>query len=205
MLISIEGIDGSGKTTLINKLGESLADLDPVITREPSTTWIGEQVRRAISEHVNAISEALLFAADHADHLETVVKPALEHGKIVISDRYIDSRYAYQSVTLEGIIVQPLQWLRQVHERWTIMPDRTFLLVLPIQKAIERLTRHESREHFEQSEILNRVQTQYLELATADPKRFVLIDALKEKEEIHQFVSSDIRNLAESSQKRRRF
>lgn len=204
MLISIEGIDGSGKTTLLNKLGKSLADLNPVLTREPGSTWIGEQVRRAIQEHMDPITEALLFAADHAAHLAMIVKPALQQGKLVITDRYIDSRYAYQSVTLDGVITQPLQWLRQIHERWTIRPDRTFLLIIPIPIAIERVTSHKSKEHFEHADILDRVQAQYLDLAAADPKRFVLIDSLKEKEEIHQFVSLEIRTLVESSQKRHR-
>ncbi|NLD57012.1 MAG: dTMP kinase, partial [Methanomicrobiales archaeon] len=103
MLITLEGIDGSGKSTLHASLKELLPDLDPLFTREPGATWVGDQVRRAIKERSDPITEATLFVADHAEHLATVVRPALAEGRLVISDRYSDSRYAYQSVTLQGI------------------------------------------------------------------------------------------------------
>ena len=77
LLISIEGIDGSGKSTLIGALRESLKDLDPVFTREPGSTSVGDAVRRAIAERVDPVTEALLFVADHAAHIATVVRPAL--------------------------------------------------------------------------------------------------------------------------------
>ena len=108
LLITIEGIDGSGKSTLVSALRESLKDLDPVFTREPGSTWVGDAVRRAIAERVDPVTEALLFVADHAAHLETVVRPALDGERMVISDRYTDSRYAYQGVMLEGKIPDPL-------------------------------------------------------------------------------------------------
>ena len=100
MLITLEGIDGSGKSTLHESLREPLADLDPLFTREPGATWVGDQVRRAIREQIDPVTEATLFVADHAAHLAKVVRPALAEGRLVISDRYSDSRYAYQSVTL---------------------------------------------------------------------------------------------------------
>lgn len=196
MLITLEGIDGSGKSTLVESLQSSLADLDPVFTREPGATWIGDAVRRAVKEHLDPITEALLFTADHAAHLSAVVRPALRAGRLVISDRYTDSRYAYQSVTLEGEISSPLSWLQALHMGWSLRPDRTFLLILPVDKAMERLGDHASREHFESAEILARVQARYLDLAAADPTRFVIIDAGKEKEEIHAFVEAEIRRLA---------
>jgi dTMP kinase len=94
LLITIEGIDGTGKSTLIAALKEKLADLDPIFTREPGATWVGEAVRRAIKEQTDPVTEATLFVADHAAHLATLVRPALAQGKLVISDRYTDSRYA---------------------------------------------------------------------------------------------------------------
>jgi len=75
VLITLEGIDGSGKSTLLSALEKSLSDLSPVFTREPGATWVGEQVRRAITERADPVTEALLFAADHAAHLEAVVTP----------------------------------------------------------------------------------------------------------------------------------
>lgn len=154
---------------------------------------MGESVRRAIAEETDPITEALLFAADHAAHLRTVVKPALEKGKLVISDRYTDSRYAYQCVTLEGFIADPLCWLRQVHGSWSVKPDHTILLILPVEVSLSRTFAKAHRDHFEETGILTRVQANYLSLAAEDPSRFIIVDALKEKKEIHGFVNGVIR------------
>jgi dTMP kinase len=204
VLITLEGIDGTGKSTLHAALAESLADLNPLFTREPGATWVGNSVRRAIAEQIDPVTEALLFVADHAAHLATVIRPALAQGQIVISDRYVDSRYAYQSVTLEGVVPQPLAWLQALHNGWTIVPDTTFLFIMPVDEALERLKAKNGREHFERKEILEKVQKNYLELARADPSRFIIIDALKGKEEIAEFVAAAIRQIAGSSRSRHR-
>ena len=204
MLITIEGIDGSGKSTLLASLRELLADLDPLFTREPGSTWVGGSVRRAVAERMDPITEALLFCADHAAHIETVIRPALEEGRLIISDRYSDSRFAYQPVVLGGVIPDHLSWLRRIHEGWSIRPDRTFLLVLPIEDAISRLDPEKKREYFESPEILARVQENYLNLAAADPARFIIVDALLPKEEVAGFVADEIRTCARSSRSRPR-
>ncbi len=204
LLITLEGIDGSGKSTLHRALQESLADLDPVFTREPGATWIGESVRRAIAEQMDPVTEATLFVADHAAHLEKIIRPALADNRLVISDRYSDSRYAYQSVTLEGVIPDPEGWLRAMHNDWTIRPDRTFLFVLPVEEALSRLKPQDEREHFEKREILEKVQNNYLKFARDDPSRFILVDAMKEKDEITLFVADAIRQILLSSQSHRR-
>jgi dTMP kinase len=165
---------------------------------------VGETVRRAIAEEADPVTEALLFAADHAAHLDAVVKPALEQGTLVISDRYTDSRYAYQGVTLEGHIPDPLCWLRQVHGSWSVKPDLTILLVLPVEEALSRGSVKAHREHFEEAGTLTRVQANYLSLAAGDPSRFVVVDALQEKEEIQRFVSRVIREYAGQSRSRTR-
>ena len=203
VLITLEGIDGTGKSTLHSGLAELLVDLNPVFTREPGSTWVGDSVRRAIAEQTDPVTEALLFVADHAVHLATVIRPALADGRIVISDRYTDSRYAYQSVTLENVIPEPLAWLQALHNGWTIVPDKTFLFIIPVEMALERLAAKSGREHFERKEILEKVQKNYLELARNDPSRFVIIDASKEKEEIRQFVAGAIRQFFLSSRSRR--
>jgi dTMP kinase len=202
MLITLEGIDGSGKSTLHASLRVLLLDLDPVFTREPGATWVGDSVRRAIAEQIDPITEATLFVADHAAHLAAVVRPALAEGKIVISDRYSDSRYAYQSVTLQKIIQDPEMWLRAMHNGWTIVPDRTFLCVLPIDDALTRLKPDSQREHFEKREVLEKVQNNYLAYARAEPSRFVLVDALKDREEIARFVAEAIREMAKGGKKK---
>lgn len=204
LLITIEGIDGTGKSTLMAALKEELADLRPVFTREPGATWVGEAVRRAIAEQIDPITEATLFVADHAAHLATVVRPALEKGNLVISDRYTDSRYAYQSVTLEGVIPKPLEWLRAMHNHWSIVPDKTFLLVISVDAALARLSKKNGREHFERREVLEKVQNNYLEFAKNEPSRFVIVDAKKEKEEVTRFVANAIRLTLQSSRSHRR-
>jgi dTMP kinase len=204
VLITIEGIDGSGKSTLHSALMEPLADLSPVFTREPGATWIGDQVRRAIAEEIDPVAEALLFIADHAAHLAKVVRPALAQGRPVISDRYLDSRYAYQAAMLEGAVPRPMDWLKQVHDAWTIVPDLTILLVLPVDLALARLGPGRKREHFEQPAFLEQVQRNYLALAEEEPARFVLVEAEKEREEIIRFCSDLIRQTCESRRSHRR-
>jgi dTMP kinase len=204
LLITLEGIDGSGKSTLHQMLQEYLADLDPVFTREPGATWVGESVRRAIAEQIDPITEATLFVADHAAHLAKIIRPALADGKLVISDRYSDSRYAYQTVTLKGVIPQPEEWLRAMHDGWSIVPDKTFLCVLPIDEALSRLKPQNKREHFEKRDVLENVQNNYLIFARRDPSRFIIVDAMKEKDEIAMFVADSIRQILQLSRSHRR-
>jgi dTMP kinase len=204
LLITLEGIDGSGKSTLHQMLQELLADLDPVFTREPGATWVGESVRRAIAEQIDPITEATLFVADHAAHLAKIIRPALADGKLVISDRYSDSRYAYQTVTLKGVIRQPEEWLRAMHDGWSIVPDKTFLCVLPIDEALSRLKPQNKREHFEKRDVLENVQNNYLIFARRDPSRFIIVDAMKEKDEIAMFVADSIRQILQLSRSHRR-
>jgi dTMP kinase len=204
LLVTLEGIDGSGKSTLHLALQELLADIDPVFTREPGATWVGESVRRAIAEQIDPVTEATLFVADHAAHLAKIIRPALAEGKLVISDRYSDSRYAYQAVTLTGVISNPEKWLRAMHNGWSIVPDKTFLCILPVEEALARLKPQNEREHFENGDLLEKVQHNYLTFARADPSRFVLVDAMKEKDEIAMFVADSIRQLLQLSRSHRR-
>lgn len=204
VLITLEGIDGSGKSTLFSSLTQSLSDTGAVFTREPGATWIGDQVRRAIAEEVDPVTEALLFAADHAAHLESVIRPALARGVAVISDRYTDSRYAYQWATLEGIMPDPLAWLRSMHNGWTIPPDHTLLIVLPVEVALSRKKESGKKEHFEELSLLEKVQQHYLILAAEDPSRFLVVDGELEKEELASFAEKSIREWCESSQSRYR-
>ena len=145
-----------------------------------------------------------LFVADHAAHLATVVRPALAEHRLVISDRYSDSRFAYQSVTLAGVIPEPEQWLRAMHDGWSIVPDKTFLLVIPVDDALARLSTKSGREHFERREVLEKVQNRYLEFAKAEPGRFVIVDALLDKDKVARFVAEGIRQVLKEGKKRKR-
>jgi dTMP kinase len=204
VLVTLEGIDGSGKSTLLAALKESLANLSPVFTREPGATWVGESVRRAIAEQIDPVCEATLFVADHAAHLATVVRPALAEHKLVISDRYSDSRFAYQAVTLEGVIPEPERWLRAMHDGWSIVPDKTFLLAIPIDDALARLSKKSGREHFERRDVLEKVQNRYMEFARAEPDRFVIVDSMLDKDAVAEFVAGAIRQVVAEGKKRRR-
>jgi dTMP kinase len=204
VLVTLEGIDGTGKSTLLAGLQPLLADLDPVYTREPGATWVGESVRRAIAEQIDPVCEATLFVADHAAHLATVVRPALAEHRLVISDRYSDSRFAYQAVTLDGVIPEPEKWLRAMHDGWSIVPDKTILLVIPVEDALARLSTKSGREHFERREILEKVQNRYLEFARAEPDRFIIVDAMLDKDEVARFVGDAIRLVVTNGQKHKR-
>lgn len=106
MLISIEGLDGSGKTTTERVLVEKYQNQDIITTREPyNSEWLGKQVKNAISdEEAHPLSTLLLFMADHTYHYHNIIQPALDDGKTVITDRYIDSRYAYQGGSIETFV-----------------------------------------------------------------------------------------------------
>lgn len=193
MLITLEGIDGSGKSTLYAGLKDRLADLDPLFTREPGSPYLGDAVRRAIAENGDPMVEAALFVADHAVHLAGVVRPALREGRLVISDRYSDSRFAYQEVSLADVHPDPHGWLEAVHAGWSIRPDMTILLVLPVGIAVSRLVGRTAQEHFERQEFLESVQKNYLARTAEDPARFVLVDADRDAETILDFVEKSIR------------
>lgn len=165
---------------------------------------MGDSVRRAIAEQIDPVTEATLFVADHAAHLSTVVRPALAQGKLVISDRYSDSRYAYQSVTLQKIVPDPEGWLRAMHNGWTIIPDRTFLCVLPVDDALTRLRPDRKREHFERQEVLENVQNNYLMYARNEPSRFVIVDAMLARETVASFVADAIREMWAAGKKKRK-
>ena len=196
MLITLEGIDGSGKSTLYEGLKTRLSDLDVLFTREPGSPYLGDAVRKAIADNSDPLAEAALFVADHAVHLADVVRPALEKKQIVISDRYTDSRFAYQQVSLKGAHPNPKAWLTAVHKGWSITPDLTFLLLIAPEKALMRVSGRGETEHFEQKEFLEAVQKNYLARMEEEPFRFVAVDATLPPETILDFVERSIRERA---------
>jgi len=180
MLITLEGIDGSGKTTVAEALQDSLPEA--VFTREPTDSWYGEAVDRSIGDDdADPLAELFLYTADHADHLSRVVRPALSADKLVVSDRYSDSRYAYQGATLEGVVRRPVEYVRGVHEPFTRAPDATLYLDVPPETGAERAG---ATNKFETADYLARVRENYERLIEADPDRFVRIDATRSPEEV---------------------
>jgi len=176
-LITIEGIDGSGKSTVLRSLKEKLGKYDPIYTQEPTRGHIGDVVRDVIGTDADHLAEAFLFVADHAEHVNRLLKPALESGKIVISDRYSDSRYAYQGVTLSDSFEDPIKWIQDIHRGWTIVPDLTILLDVDPKIAVKRCSGRFATTKFEKIEFLRKVQSNYLRLAKEEPERFVIVDS----------------------------
>ena len=180
MLITLEGIDGSGKTTVAEALQDTLPEA--MFTREPTDSWYGEAVERSIRDDgADPVAELFLYTADHADHLSRVVRPALEAGKVVVSDRYSDSRYAYQGATLDGVVRRPMEYVRGVHEPFTRAPDATLYFDVPPETGAERAG---ATNKFETAGYLAEVQANYERLIEAEPDRFIRIDATRSPEAV---------------------
>ena len=180
MLVTLEGLDGSGKTTVAEALEASRPDA--TFTQEPTESWYGEAVRRSIGDDdADPIAELFLYTADHADHLTRVVRPALDRGELVVSDRYSDSRYAYQAAALEGRVDRPLEYIIGVHTPWTRPPDATLYLDVDPETGAARSG---AQNKFEQAAFLRSVSEQYERLIETDPERFVRIDATRSPEAV---------------------
>jgi dTMP kinase len=186
MLVTLEGLDGSGKTTVLQALRD--AHPDAVFTREPTGSWYGDAVRRSLGDDdADPVAELFLYTADHAAHLADVVRPALAEGDLVVSDRYSDSRYAYQAVTLEGVVDRPMEYVRGVHQPFTRPPDRTVYLDVDPETAAARSDR---ANKFETVEHLRAVQENYERLVDAEPDRFFRVDAERSPESVIDSVES---------------
>ncbi|WP_049922620.1 dTMP kinase [Halopiger djelfimassiliensis] len=177
MLVTLEGLDGSGKTTVWEALQEVYPEAR--FTREPTNSWYGDVVYRSIDDDdADPLAELFLYTADHADHLSRVIDPALDRGDLVISDRYADSRFAYQGATLAADdrhdLDDPLEYVVEVHRAFSIEPDLTVFLDVDPETAAERAG---TTNKFERAEYLESVQTNYERLIERDPDRFVRVDA----------------------------
>lgn len=202
LFISFEGVDGAGKTTQVNLLADHLRTLgrEVVVTREPGGTALGTQIRAMLltanlGEEISPRTEALLFAADRAQHVSEVVRPALERGAIVITDRYLDSSLAYQSggreLTADDIRTLSM-WATN-----NLLPARTYLLDIDPRASHTRLEHAEDRMESAGDDFQQRTRTAFLELAAAQPQRFRVIDAQQPVEKIAGLICDDVANLLE--------
>ena len=194
MLITLEGLDGSGKTTAWEVLREEYPDF--VFTREPTETWYGEAVQRSVEDDdADSVAELFLYTADHAAHLADTVRPALADGKTVVSDRYSDSRYAYQAVSIQDAVKRPLEYIRGVHQPWTRPPDATIYLDVDPETGAARSG---ATNKFEQAAFLSQVEENYERLMKAEPERFVRVDATRSPEEVLESVLDAVERLTEA-------
>ncbi|MCK9566908.1 MAG: dTMP kinase [Methanothrix sp.] len=190
LLITLEGIDGSGKGTAAKYIATRLAETMPerrlVLTAEPTSGPVGRILRAEMAKACDdetkpaaakQMQELFLFMADHAHHLTKTVLPALDTGAIVLSDRYADSTAAYQGVTLRGIVPDPVSWIQSIYRPWNLVPDRTLLFVLDPHVALQRMQSRRERQKFERLEFLQSVDENFRRMAALEPERFVQIDA----------------------------
>jgi len=189
MLVTLEGLDGSGKTTVWERLrADDDLPNDAVFTREPTDSWYGEAVMRSIGDDdADSLAELFLYTADHAAHLADTVRPALDDGALVVSDRYSDSRYAYQGATLADSdhFDDPLAYVERVHGPWTRPPDRTVYLDLDPETAARRSG---ATNKFETADYLADVRANYERLIDSDPDRFVRVDATQDPDTVYEQV-----------------
>ena len=192
MFITLEGPEGSGKTTAVDYAVSKLEEMGYKIvrTREPGGTPIAEQIRNVILDKANTAmderTEALLYAASRRQHLVEKVWPALKEGKIVICDRYLDSSLAYQGGA-RGLGVENILNVNNFATEGTF-PDLTLLFDIDPKVGLARIAANANREFnrldLEKLDFHNKVRNTFLELAKRYPERFIVIDASKSREEV---------------------
>ena len=202
LFITLEGGDGTGKSTQSALIGEwyTQQGREVVFTREPGGTDLGNELREIVLHsrgHIAPRAEALLYAADRAHHIATVVRPALERGAVVIQDRYLDSSVAYQGA---GRVLDPDE-VRHV-SMWAtegLVPDVTVLLDLdPVigRDRLDAANKQFDRLEAEAVEFHTRVRESYLAMAAAEPDRFVVVDATLDRHNIRDAIVARLATLS---------
>ncbi len=198
VFIAFEGGEGTGKSTqskLLKKWLEKEGE-DVVLSREPGGTDLGQGLRKILLGHeTGAISpraEALLYAADRAHHVFSLIRPALDRGDVVITDRYFDSSIAYQGA---GRVLQPNEVARI--SRWateSLFPTLTIIIDMPADVGLGRL---KSRDRLEAEPLAfhERVRNEFLQIAAMDPERYLIVDGLQEIDDIHEQIISRVGEL----------
>jgi dTMP kinase len=192
--VSFEGIDGAGKSTHIESFAKLLQDRYPsrevVMTREPGGTPLGEQLRKLLLDApMHLETEALLMFAARREHIAQVIEPALQAGKIVISDRFTDASFAYQGGG-RGLSLSKLNelelWVQSRENGTHLQPDLTILFDLPGSVAEARRSKVRAPDKFEKMDLdfFERVRQEYLRRAKDEEQRFYLVDATQSQEKI---------------------
>ncbi len=200
IFITFEGVEGSGKSTQIDLLAGFLNEngYEVIRTREPGGTPIGDKIRKIVLNpdfsEMDFKTEALLYAANRAQHIEEVIKPALAEGKVILSDRYVDSSFAYQSYG-RGLDKKKIETLNN----WAtddLKADLTILLNIPADEGLRR-TESSLADRIEQEDIgfHDRVSKGFLKIAKKFPQRIKIIDATRDVDQIHQEIVKIVQEL----------
>lgn len=195
--IVFEGGDGAGKSTQVALLREALerAGREVTVTRQPGGTPLGQQIRDLVlhGDHVAPRAEALLFAADKAHHVETLVRPALQRGEVVISDRYTDSSVAYQGAGRE-------LGAQEVHDlnMWAVedlVPDLTVVVDISAEEGRRRRGAVHDRLEAEEDAFHEAIRQHFLAMARGNPGRYLVVDGTLPPEQIHAEVMGRLEKL----------
>lgn len=189
--ITLEGVDGAGKTSHIEFIKEYLTNLkfDFIMTREPGGTELGERLREILlHDEMTPKTETILMFAARNEHIEKVIRPGLMSGAIVISDRFTDASYAYQSGG-KGVEDEVIDVLKDLVQK-NLQPDLTFLFDLPVEVSIKRLKKTRKLDKFEKEEkdFHENVRKKYLMIAKNNPKRFSVLNSEKSIDEIQSQI-----------------
>jgi dTMP kinase len=201
MFITLEGIEGSGKTTQIEYIAEYMKDKgrECVVTREPGGTDIGKKIRAILldskSKKLDPSAEMLLYTADRIQHVNEIIRPALSSGKIVLCDRYFDATIAYQGIA-RGIDMDLINMLH-TNVVDNLRPDITILLDLSVEEGLKRAwkqidngmrTNRETRFEEEKITFHKKVREGYLKLASMEPERFRIVDASRSENDVQKDI-----------------
>jgi len=197
MFIAFEGGEGAGKSTQARLLAIWLREngYDVLATHEPGATKVGMRLRALLLDTAHTglspWAEVMMYAADRAEHVASVIGPALARGTIVVTDRYIDSTLAYQG----GGRQLPVNAIRRVNELATggLVPDLTFLLDLPPEAGLGRRASSADRLEAEPAQFHERVRAAFLALASAEPDRYVVLDATRDPTQLSKTVQAALR------------
>ncbi len=197
LFIAFEGGDGAGKSTQVALLRDALeeAGRTVTVTRQPGGTDLGRQIRDLVlhGDHVSPRAEALLFAADKAHHVEQLIRPALDRGEVVLTDRYTDSSVAYQGAGRD-------LGAQEIHEltMWAVdglVPDLTVVVDVPAEEGRRRRGEVHDRLEAEADTFHEAIRAHYLAMATGNPQRYLVVDGTSSPEQIHAEVLARLRSL----------
>jgi len=193
MFITIEGVDGAGKSTVIQEVQQDLEDINYSVetTHEPSPNWTGPVVRQAIDDdETHPMTDLHFFIGDRAYHIKHTIAPAMQENDVIISDRYSDSTRAYQQENIAGYVSEPRTHIETMLGQWHIEPDLTILLDVPAEMGVGRAS---DDDKYEVPEFLKSVRNNYLELAE-EYDRIQKIDATQPEERVCNIASSIVLN-----------